>query len=215
MGSRVIGFVALLAACGKGEVDDCKAGFELRDDGLCYEQAAATEVNLDALLDAFPECELGEPNGAMDLVAYCAGPGCAGDTFAELEEAYGPGECGSIGYGRSECYWAEWDVVGNYLDDEADGVIADDQLATGLWVGAAFPGGTEDGLAPNSSIRCYVDVLGLPTWMEPVMDTTGTDPWFAWWAYDFGAFFLVDRFDSGNNPGGDGIPEYLWLNGPG
>lgn len=204
------GLAALLAAC--GGKDECEAGFEARDDGNCYAVESPAGDPLQAVFDALPDCDPLTPDGALDLAAYCAGPGCAGDTYQELGDAYGTAACYPIGYGRVECLWRDWDVVGNFVDDDEDGTVRPDQYATGLYVGPGFPGATADGLGAGISIRCFVDVFGLPTSMEPTQ--TADRLWFFWWGFDFGAFYLIDTVDAAGNPGGDGVAEYVWLNGP-
>jgi hypothetical protein len=213
MASREVGFALLLIGCGGGDVEDCEAGFELRDDDRCYATGGGGDASLDVLLDALPACELLDPDGALDLERSCAGPGCVDDTFEELEDAYGPGVCGSIGYSLAECSWTDWDVVAGFADEDGDGAVEPDQRPTGMYVGVDFPGATSDGLAPGVSIRCFLDVYGLPTTMEPSEANDST--WISWWGFDYGAFYVLDRVNAGGTAGGDGMPEYVWLNGPG
>lgn len=174
---RHLGILLVIGLVGCGQVD-CANGFEERD-GACHavpddddEDDTATTPEpasiVDVLDGVLPKCSLLAPesDSEIDLRSGCAGPGCIGDTAAELEAAYGePPDCDSASSGYLWCGWGVWDLGGWFYDGDGDGVPDPDARVDELFLTEAFPGRTRDGLSAGISGRCFVEELGEPDYL--------------------------------------------------
>ncbi len=153
-----------LVACGGGSDEGCRPGFARGPDGHCYPPPPdyPDPVVTDAL-DNLPDCVPLKPTGEVDLVGGCAGPACAGDTFAAIDEAL-PGD----GPDCTEASWSDdwaYCVWGGVLEGLFE-LDAGEPIATGRtdWIHLlpAYAGATDEGLGTLTAPRCWTDALDLP-----------------------------------------------------
>jgi hypothetical protein len=182
----------LFLACSPDDAIDCSAGFDLRDDGLCYEIPVedtdpvdtdvpeAEPATVEDVLDALPACEGGYDDGRIDIEAGCADGACAGMTYDDINEALAEeGDCSSYyvdfdgyAYGYSMCAWSNG-VSTDFADDDQDGVPDAGDRAYSIALDLPYDGGTAEGLSLDSHPRCFVDVLGDPSSASFAMDEDG------------------------------------------
>ncbi len=210
-----------LLAC-NAEPAACSAGFDLHDDGLCYEIPAedTDPVDTDApeeepatvedVLDALPACEGGYDDGRMDIEAGCADGACVGMTYAEINEALAEeGYCFAYHidydgneYGYAFCDWSNG-ISTDFADDDFDGLPDEGNRAYSISVNLPFDGGTSDGLSLDAGMRCFVDALGKPT--SASFTTGGEDGGWLLRSLSYGdlGLYVNDSYDKN----GDYIPN--------
>jgi hypothetical protein len=175
---------------------ECGSGTE-EVDGVCVAVEADTdtdtdtdeEVDIEDLLDTLPECEPVEANGRIDLTTGCADGGCAAMTADELNTALGEdGSCtpSSVDSTRLFCDWS-MGIWTTFDDLDQNGEPDADSTAGTLYLEYPYDGGTDDGLGPDASFSCFVDVLGYPNSID-FWDLSGTlEPYAMFW-FDLGLY---------------------------
>ncbi len=184
----------LLAACSAGD------GGPPEDSG-----PAAADEPVDAALAAMPACEPGADDGRFDVEGACADGACIGSTWAEAKDALGRPGCAYVVDG-AYCSWNDGLVMA-FADADADGTPDDGARAFLLAVNPPWDGGTDDGLALDASLRCFVDALGTP---DAVSFGATEDGWVVrTLAWDDRFLNVYDFQDADGAGGPDGLPDFL------
>ena len=154
-------FLLLLVACYPGP-SACDSGFEMHDDGLCYEVASTPTVQ--DLLDAMTPCDTTSGNGRVDLDTACADGACAGMTYSELNTALDEtGTCSENTFTPNTAFCGWTDGISTSFDDtDGNGTPDADSASTYLSLSAPYDGTTTDGLGVGVQLSCFVDSLGPP-----------------------------------------------------
>jgi hypothetical protein len=183
--------IALLLACGPEPVV-CSDGFEMHDDGLCYEISEAAPTDLyEVWVDELEDCE-GVGDGRLDLIG-CVDGVCIGDTLATFTTAFGEADC-SNGF----CRWPNGVTIYVGSGSRADSVSVADP----------YDGTTEHGAGIGASTRCLVDEMGDPdsVTFEPDDEVLGDG---ATW-FDPAYVSSTDGMFYGRR---DGLVDHLYLGG--
>jgi hypothetical protein len=222
--------LTLLLACAER---DCREGFDLGDDGLCYEDAdadsddtgtegSATDDTADSdgtadggstsdpyiskeeLLALLPPCEPADGPVNIDIAAGCAGGACLDMTYAEVTGVLGdPAECDWNG-----CTWDIGLVL--EFESEEDQPLAEDPV-TSVDVEDEFDGATEDGLGPGASLSCFLEALGEVS----SIFVLGRDGGLVIWSLNFSDPMDVAVFDDEALIGSpDGLANNFYMEWP-
>jgi hypothetical protein len=213
--------VLLAGGMGCGGSEECDAGFELGDDGLCYEIAdeepAATSDSattpedvpdpVDILTAEWPACDATTGNGEIDLEAGCVIGICELDTYEEVVLAVGePVDT----YDYEGSIFAVWlPGVGVYFVDlDLDGQPDPDALVYYIIVTADVDLQTDDGLGPGAPMSCFLDTFGDPDFIG-VDDRTGD--WQILYMDWYGPSVRAYDFLNGSFEGSDGLADWLYV----
>jgi hypothetical protein len=191
----------MILACGEPD-PVCDDGFDLHDDGMCYEVGGddtTVPTTGDSVYDAWlasqAPCEADGGDGRLDLVGCVEGV-CIGDGYDDWVAVFGEPDCGF------SCDWPNG--VGASFSGGASGT------AEYVTIDVPYDGTTAGGAGLGASTRCFVDELGTPgaVQFEPGGSVLGDQ---ATW-YD-PAF--VSASDGGFSGSADGLVDRLFLAGGG
>ena len=207
----MIALIAVLA-CGSN-VPVCGPGFVPNPDGNCYEDTSNDPVPpswddaIDDAYDDLPARDRGEGDGELDLERGCASGACLGMTRAEIEAVLG--EPDDVAVSNSAWVILDWWSLGTevwFYDPGNTDVAEPDAIASGVQVYPGYAGSTDDGLSPEQSLRCFVDVLGDPDSIT-FRDSSG-------WGIstmNWGDSLTVWDYADGNELGHDGRADYIYM----
>lgn len=185
---------------------DCGDGFERRDDGLCYEvPVEPAPVTLADWLDTLPVCRpLGEGDGRLDLDRGCADGICAGDDVGTAAAVAGEPACDD-GDTILTCDWGKGLSV--YLYDLSGDGLSDDDLILFVSVEIAYDGLTTDGLGISADMTCFLEAYGEPTGLSVQEDAGWTVT-----SLDYPQFSVGDsRVNKSGDYAPDGLADSLFL----
>ena len=193
-----ISLAILLITSGACTSEDavCIDGFELGDDGLCYQvddsddlEDGATPTTYGEFLSAIAPCTTEQTgDGELDLYAACIGDACIDEAIEDWVAAHGEGDCIAIEDSpNTECTWLGFGV--EFADDDADGEPNVGALAEVFVTSGLFSGATTDGLTTGIPLSCFTDVFGDPSFYF------GGDSGFQSLSF-FSPFIGVSSFDS-------------------
>jgi len=212
--------LANVMGCQRSE--ECAAGFELGDDGLCYEIAveepttspfdtATTPVEapnlVDVMMEGWPACDSTTGNGEIDLETGCVIGICESDTYEEVVLAVGePVDM----YDYDGSVFAVWlpGVGAYFIDLDVDGQPDPDAMVYYIVVVAGVDLQTEDGLGPDVPMSCFLDAFGDPDFIG-IDDLTGD--WQILYADWYGPSVRAYDFLDGPFEGSDGIADWLYV----
>mgnify|MGYP001425106822 CR=1 FL=1 len=163
-----VGVLGVLAGCGE-DPRDCVAGFELGEDGLCYQDDVADDDDGDDLvtfadfIDATAPCTSETTgDGSLDVYAGCIDEACLGDSWEAWTAAHGDADCEFEPATESaECSWFGFVVY--FPDSDQDGEPDPGAEAVEVMVGELFRGATADGLTVGVELGCVTDAFGDPS----------------------------------------------------
>ncbi len=194
--------------CQQGLPDGCDTGFELREDGRCY-QSSDEPTSMANLLDDLGACEPLAPGTEIDFDLGCVAGLCPGMTLLELEaEASESAACtyDSLDYGEFtltyvDCAFSNG-VQASFSGTEDD-VEPTETPADAIEIGPGFTGSGPTGVGIDASLLCAYDAFGLPsdvrfertlTWNFKVTDLRYSTVAFVDSAFDDeGLDGLIDR----------------------
>lgn len=149
----------------QGDPTACEAGFELRDDGLCYQDdAAPAPATLGDVFDGMEPCDLDPGDGRIDLETGCADGACGDMDYDEINDALGStGACSTNTFDATlvSCTW-DGGYAASFDDLDADGAPDAGSDAFTLTLDPPYRGTTDAGLGLSVGMRCFVGVLGDP-----------------------------------------------------
>ncbi len=166
-------WLLLLFACNPDVPPDCVEGFEMGEDGLCYQAAPQDhEITLADLLDSLEDCEPLAAGDEIDLASGCIEGLCTGMTLAELEAAAGEVvECDTdefVGSGYT-FRWADCTFsngVEASFSSYEDGVEATDNPVDSLTIEEGYVGSSPEGIGIDADMVCLYAYYGVPYAVE-------------------------------------------------
>jgi hypothetical protein len=201
-------FLWLFLACAVEEIP-CRDGFERDNDGHCYQEEVPTIKNA---LENLPDCEPVGGDGAIDLINGCASGACPNMTYPTINEILGEeGDCNTSSWDKDYliCEWTIGLDIG-YDDKDEDDVPDSNALSDRIHLYPPYMGGTIRGIGVEANPRCFVDELGMPSyigWVEVGTELLIRDfiyEHWGMWTYDRG------RYDSTDRPNGYIDEIYLY-----
>jgi len=119
-------------------------------------------------IDLMKPCTIAAPGDRLDITGGCADTVCATDSYAQINQKLGEtGHCsgastpGATGQ-TLRCSWREGAISAWFDDDEGDDVPDEGPTMQGLHLSASWDGSDPNGLAMGLSLRCFIDLLGMP-----------------------------------------------------
>ena len=199
--------IGLIAACGaEEELDPCREGTSLADDGHCYPTYAPTVY--EALL-SLPECDPISLEGNIDFQTGCVGTGCAGMTFEQLNNAFGEyAPCDTSGSGYVECSWS-LGIAAIFEDEDSNLVPDSGSQCSWLLLDDPATGASLRGTGIGANPRCAVDELGPPTYASVYID--GETTLVRYLAYESVGAYFYDLVNADGEEMSDGIIEEIYL----
>ncbi len=197
----VLAFLAACTPCPEGltrNADDICAG---ADDGkLATGEGGDGVIEWSELYDSWPACEALAPASAIDLDGGCVSGACIGDTYADLDATWGPGDCED-----DECEWTTG-ISAGFDGNPQDGALVD------LFVlHEPYAGADEDGLGVGAQIRCFAEILGPATSMYFTSEDGIYFPWAISWSTPDLSIFDNDALGGS----GDWRVDALYIEGGG
>jgi hypothetical protein len=182
--------VVILAGCGTEEVV-CRDGFTLSEDGHCYGDSATI---IDDALHELPACEPVGGDGAIDLTLGCASGACVGMSVEQINEVLvEEAACSRHSNETARCKWSIG-IDATFSDSDEDNIPNDGTPAQRIHLFPPYAGGTQFGVGIEANPRCFVDELGMPSWVAftqvgselLIQDLVYSD--FGLWSYDRGSY---------------------------